>query len=214
MQIFHLIIGNGFKKKNIYIIIMHKYTSLSKLVAKTDSNSKLTSEQANLLIEEEIHIDGLQSLYQVSGIKDENKAFLLHTGYAEKCPKIILKEFEFKGYEIKIISYVLSKYDLEESRHTGLLKMVGLLMCKKNIPLLSISIEYNISGEEKENLIDLISDKNTKKEINGNFVVLLRKKDDNKIINLHTFESYPGNNNLIEKLHKFLMHKELIYIYN
>ena len=148
------------------------------------------------------------------GIKDENKAYIMHVGFADKLPKILLKEFDFKGYEIKIVSYVFNKFNLTESKKSKLFKMIGLLMCKNDAPLLSIDIEYNIKlDDESTNIIDLISTKENIKETNGEFIVLLRKKNDNNVKVLHKFVKYPGNNNLIEKLHKFLWHKEIIYMY-
>lgn len=202
---------------------MEKYVPFKDLIKNTQAENNFEKE---FIFEKNIPLDNLQELYQIVGINDNNKAYIMHIGYGEKRPKILLKEFKFKNYNCKIISYILNKFDLEESTKTNSLKMVSLIMYKddKSIieltdqkenlqPILSISIRYDIINSNNKSLLDLVSRNNINIETYGTFSVYLKKYKSEENIKLYSFEKYFGNNNLIEKLVKFLTHKELIYLY-
>lgn len=186
---------------------MNQYISLDELIKSKENNNK-----NNIYVDQEDEeiIQNSQELYQIIGIKDSNKAYITHVGFGNSRPKVLLKDFFFKGYNCKIISYLLNKKDLEQSIQTKNLKMIAMIILKKDNPVASISIEYKTD----DNIIESISSIQKKIETKGKFIVYLKKNNSEEDIILHIFEKYPGNNNMVEKLVKFLTHKEMICIYN
>lgn len=183
---------------------MNDYINFGELI---DGKERMAESELSVFIDNEIinenNNESIQNLYQIQGIKDTNRAVIRLVAYGDKRPQILLKEFMFKNYNCKIISYLLNTKDTNKSNNTNY-KMISLIISIKNEPMYSISIEFNTLDK-----IDLTRNI----ELNGKFLVYLEKKDVNKNIILHEFDKYPGNNNMVEKLIKFLLHEELLFLY-
>lgn len=177
-------------------------------------NASLSQDKNTELLENEqlIMTSNLQKVYQVNGIYDQGKAYIRHVGNFEKKPKILLNKFKFQDFDCNILSYVLDQKDIVKSNNTKLFKMVSLIMFKNEKPIVSICMKYKLSNDDIP-ISELLSDENNIIATSGSFLVYLKKYINNEKILLHTFQTFPGNNNIIEKLIKFLTNKELNYLY-
>ena len=187
---------------------MEKYVSFSEILKSSDQMSEV--EKITLIDNNNEDEQIEQKLFQVLGIKDTDKAYVAHIGFGIHRPKILLKEFNFQGYNCKIVSYVLNNKDIEESNKSKNLKMIGLLFTKNNIVKAAVSIELKTSND----IINSISDNTIKKELDGEYIVYFRKNENDEGMVLHVFETYPGNNNMVEKLIKFLTHEQILSMYD
>lgn len=179
---------------------MNEYITFEELI----KNNNITTIN-NLLIEENIN---LYKLYQFVGIKDTNNGYINHIGNGNYRPKVLLNNFTFLKYNCKIINYLLNEKDLEYSIKNKIIKMVGLMIYNKDNKLMVI-ISYEFRYYNDYTITDFLN----KKELNGEFIINLKRENKKDKI-IHIFDNYSGNNNIVEKLVKFLTHDELISICN
>lgn len=162
---------------------MEEYISFNDLV----NNNKIE--------EENIKLNNSVRVYQIEGIYNEAKARIKHVGYSDNIKKIIIKELKIFGYESKIITYALTKESIEIMKNN--LKMVSMILYKNKQPIISLSFEFRTNEDIKVD--EIINGE----KMNGEFIIRLRTNKD-KVFDIYTFNKYPGNNNIVEKLIKCL----------
>lgn len=159
------------------------------------NNYKVNKEGIMEKTEEMEKIENHGKLYQFQGVKDTNIGKIVHIGNGLK-EDIVLYKTYFMNKEIIIRGCILDEYDIIHNNF----KMVELTIDNKY----KITIEFT-----------KINNKND--YIEGNYNVYLHNMSNvNDIKKIYSYDTYKGDQYLIETLLKFLVYKDVIstQIYN
>lgn len=183
-----------------------KIVSFKNFVNSKESNNN--DVYHDMVFEQNDTMENAIDIYQVEGITGTNTSIIKKVGIAQDRTIILLKELKFHDKTLKIVSYGLTQSDIIEGLKNGHIKMVSMLIENNKQKIIgAVSIEFYI--DNKYCFDDVINNKKLK----GKFHVFLRRHENEQLIKLHTFDTFFGNNNVVEKLIKFLNDDELLYIY-
>jgi len=145
-------------------------------------------------------------LYQIDGVFNENFAYLKLIGINNHRPVILIKEFSFKDKKCQIVSYFLSKIDLDND-----MKMLGLLIYDKNKVVAAITLSF--VPDIKNNMEEYISTNDTN-PILGKYVYIFRCKNEKIGEVIGGYNKFIGKTESLYELIRLLSNKKLISLFD
>lgn len=153
-----------------------------------------------------------EKLYQVQGQNNEPNAILQFIGYNphNDRPCYVLQEFDFNKHKCKIVTYVLSESDIEFANKSCELKMLSLLITKKDSVKAAITLSFYCFEhlKNKKQINEYISFDNNPIKINGFFQFNL-VTDGNKEKIGQIIDVYKGTSKSIYTLIELLSDEKL-----
>lgn len=156
---------------------------------------KLTTEESKLLLDETDFINFKQkNLYQISFKLNTSEYEIVNVGVGNVSTDVKIKEFSFGDHTCTIRAHVYTDDEIKKQINDNLYTAISLLItASDNKPIANVSFTYNFTSNKFEILL---------KEIINNLIV-------NKKV-LYEYNKYPGNNNVVETLIKFLTNDSVV----
>lgn len=176
-----------------------EYIDFKNMVNETPN---LNRNQAHIMLHGVPFVDEEHYPIKVYQMKNEiltNSAFFKHIGYVKNNKPIPIRKHDFLGCVIETRSYIFDESIIGNNQ----LYLFELLVKKDEVNKASLFLSY-----ELEKPITII-DEDLK--MLGQYMIILENKNDKKI--LYNFESYPGDQIVVEKICEFLSHDDLLWLY-
>lgn len=161
--------------------------------------------------------DGIP-VYQVQGILNSSKGFVIKVGIIEKLNDVLIKDFEIVSrFKCFMVSRIYDEPLLEKTNEHHKLNMVKVTICQNSNPPVPIAaLCYNFNHTQNDSIINYLSDNTQKIELNGFYNITLHYKENNKYkyIELNNFETYQGEEQMMILLTKSLLDPKVLDILN
>lgn len=156
----------------------------------------------------DLYEDGIQ-IFQMQGKKNTSCGIIKAVGIMKELNDILIKEFNIptfigsseEHYKCFMISKIYDMKTLEQLNDTGIIQMIKINICFDDKPIASLCYNFNTSSHLLYSL-DYIS-----KELHGFYSITLHFKENNnpKYINLDIQKTFPGNDQIMIDLTKWLL---------
>lgn len=157
-------------------------------------------------------------VYQVQGILNSSKGFVIKVGIIEELNDVLIKDFEIVArFKCFMVSRIYDKPLLEKTNEHRKLNMIKVTICQNSNPPVPIAaLCYNFNHTQNDSIIGYLSDNTQKIELNGFYNITLHYKENNKhkYIELHKFETYQGEQQMMISLTKSLLDPKVLDILN
>jgi uncharacterized protein (DUF608 family) len=139
-------------------------------------------------VSELISKEKLLSIYQVQGQENTDQCKIVCVGEAEELPFILIKSFNYKDADCKLLSFMYTEHYLDEAKKINTYSLIELQIKRGDIKTI---LRFNFHANDKDTM-------SLNKNIKGYFTVSQHHHEDYRI--LKTLKQFPGNNLIISHL--------------
>ena len=161
--------------------------------------------------------DGI-AVYQVQGILNTSTALVMKVGIIEELNDVLIKDFEIVSrFKCFMVSRIYDQQLLKKTNEHHKLNMIKVTICQNSNPPVPIAaLCYNFNHIQKNSIINYLSNKTHKIELNGFYNITLHYKENNKhkYIELNKLETYQGEQQMMILLTKSLLDPKVLDILN
>ena len=162
-------------------------------------------------------------IYQIQGIENTSNGLIMKVGLMKNVSDVLIKEFTlFAKFTCRIISKLYDLKTLENFNDTETIPMIIIYIYNnvnmKNIATLCYNFNTSVHKQNKNNIINYISNELIIKHLIGYYSITLHFTDNdsinNKYVNLLNESIFPRKEQILINLTKYLLDDQVQSILN
>ena len=162
-------------------------------------------------------------VFQVQGIENTSNGLIMKVGIMKQIHDILIKEFNIPpNFKCYMISRIYDMQTLKQTNDTGIIQMIKVNICHNNgttlIPIASLCYNFNTTShlQNKENIMNYISNNINKRELQGFYSITLHFKENgnSKYVNIQNQDTFSDKTQILIDLTKWLLDEKVKTILN